>query len=89
MFFWPILHRQIRIEGDVSLISSQQADDYFFQRPRKKQLSAWITKQSHPYNDPIELTTLVNNIDQCFSEEPMVRPPFWIGYQILFNKIEF
>jgi pyridoxamine 5'-phosphate oxidase len=48
LFYWKILHRQIRIEGTVTPVSPDVADQYFATRPRVSQLGAWASKQSQP-----------------------------------------
>ncbi len=46
LFFWPQLHRQIRIDGTVSKVDPQLSEKYFKERPRASQISAWVSQQS-------------------------------------------
>ena len=46
LFFWPELHRQIRLEGVISKTSNEVSDNYFASRPRGAQLSAIASSQS-------------------------------------------
>ena len=46
LFFWPELHRQIRLEGTVSQTSNEVSDNYFASRPRGAQLSDIASSQS-------------------------------------------
>ena len=46
LFFWPELHRQIRLEGVISKTSNEVSDSYFASRPRGAQLSAIASSQS-------------------------------------------
>src|SRR5215467_12862937 len=46
VFFWVELERQIRIEGTVERVSTQESDTYFHSRPLGSQLSAAASHQS-------------------------------------------
>ncbi|TFG65609.1 MAG: pyridoxamine 5'-phosphate oxidase, partial [Gemmatimonadales bacterium] len=45
-FYWPVLQRQVRIEGRVSRTSESESEAYFRTRPRGSQLGAWASTQS-------------------------------------------
>ena len=47
-FYWPILERQIRIEGPVSRLSDNDSDLYFDSRPNGSKIGAWASPQSQP-----------------------------------------
>ncbi|MCE3231997.1 MAG: pdxH [Rickettsiaceae bacterium] len=88
-FYWDELGRQVRIEGKVEKVSEQEADAYFNSRSRGSQLGAWASKQSQPMEDEMDLPNRVKKITEQFSEGVIERPPFWHGFRVIPNKIEF
>jgi pyridoxamine 5'-phosphate oxidase len=89
VLFWKELERQIRIEGIATKISEIQSDAYFDSRPLESQIGAWASPQSQPITSRIELEEKVASIKNKFKAEKITRPPFWGGFNINPNKIEF
>jgi pyridoxamine 5'-phosphate oxidase len=46
LFHWPILERQVRVEGRVSRISRAESEAYFRTRPLGSRIGAWASAQS-------------------------------------------
>jgi len=46
VFWWPQLHRSVRIEGSVRPVSAREAAAYFATRPRGAQLGAWTSRRA-------------------------------------------
>lgn len=88
-FYWMPLERQIRIEGRAEQVNAAQADAYFASRPRDSQIGAWASKQSQILNERIELLQDISNRIAQFEGSSVPRPPFWSGWRIVPNKIEF
>jgi len=88
-FFWPSLNRQVRAEGTVERLSAEDSDAYFRTRPRGSQLGAWASPQSEPLAGREELEARFAETERKFIEGPVTRPPFWGGYRLLPETIEF
>lgn len=88
-FYWEQLGKQIRIDGQVSKVSDEDADRYFATRPRGSQISAWASKQSVMLDNMDHLDERVALIDKDFKGMDVPRPPFWSGYVVVPNVIEF
>jgi len=88
-FLWGELERQIRIEGEVEKISSEESDIYFAKRPRESQIGAWASNQSVEIKNRKELEDKVTFYTDKFKGKLIPRPAHWGGYILLPTKIEF
>jgi pyridoxamine 5'-phosphate oxidase len=88
-FFWPILERQVRIEGRAEKVESQLSEKYFRSRPRSSQLSANVSPQSQVVPDDNHLTKLVEALDASLQGAEVPRPEHWGGYRVVPTAIEF
>lgn len=88
-FFWPSLERQVRIEGRVERVAAAESDAYFQLRPLGSRLGAWASPQSRVIKDRAELEGLLAEVEQRFLEQAPHRPPYWGGYRLLAERIEF
>ena len=88
-FWWPQLKRQVRFEGRVELVSDQEADEYFASRPRGSQIGAWASPQSRELTSRQQLLDAVAAMTEKFKDRPVPRPPYWSGYRLVPERIEF
>jgi len=88
-FWWPQLKRQVRFEGRVELVSDQEADEYFASRPRGSQIGAWASPQSRELTSRQQLLDAVAAITEKFKDRPVPRPPYWSGYRLVPERIEY
>jgi pyridoxamine 5'-phosphate oxidase len=88
-FFWPILERQIRIEGFATKVDPSLSEKYFRSRPRSSQLSANASPQSQIIQDESTLTQLVEDLDAKLQGAEVPCPEHWGGYRVSPELIEF
>ncbi len=86
---WKRLRRQIRAEGPVEAVSEAEADSYFASRARTSQIGAWASRQSHPLGGRFELERRVGEYAAKFGLGAVPRPPFWSGFRLIPERIEF
>jgi pyridoxamine 5'-phosphate oxidase len=88
-FHWPTLEVQVRAEGSISLVSDDEADAYFATRARESQIGAWASIQSQPIEHANDLAARVEEYAAKFNGSAIPRPPFWSGFRLRPDKIEF
>jgi pyridoxamine 5'-phosphate oxidase len=89
LFYWGELERQVRIEGRASRLSGEESDAYFASRPRGSRIGAWASEQSRPVEDRSILEERVRVLEAEYEGREILRPPFWGGYRIEPETIEF
>jgi pyridoxamine 5'-phosphate oxidase len=89
VFFWKELQRQIRIEGTVEKVNTKESDEYFSSRPTGSRIGAWASPQSHVIKDRSEIEENAKKYKQQYPDENIPRPPYWGGYRIKPELIEF
>ncbi len=87
--YWKTLRRQIRVEGAVVAVSSDEADAYFASRDRGSQIGAWASHQSATLVSRAQLEADVADTQQRFGDADVPRPAFWSGYRLMPDLIEF
>ena len=88
-FYWASLDEQIRIEGQVSRVTSDESDKYFAGRPRGSQLGAWASDQSQVLTSRETLEEKYREVERRFEGQSVQRPPFWGGFRLVPSRIEF
>ena len=89
-FYWGPLELQICVQGDVAEAEEKYADEFFQRRPRKSQVTAWVSAQSLPVPDKQSLQRRMDELDRQFEgTERIPRPPEWQAYRVKPRRIEF
>jgi pyridoxamine 5'-phosphate oxidase len=90
VFPWHAMERQVRIEGTVSKLPTDEVDEYFASRPRESQLGAWASQQSQPVESREELDLQYESYERQWPEGTEIYTPyFWGGYLIRPDSVEF
>ena len=89
VFAWLDLHRQVRVRGEIEVVSSEESDAYFASRPRESQIGAWASAQSQVIAGREELEVAVVEMTQRFMGGDVPRPPHWGGLRIVPSTVEF
>ncbi len=90
LFHWKSLRRQIRVEGELTEVSSQRADAYFHSRPYKSQVGSAASEQSRPLP---ERQTYLDRVQELWAaheaDGEVPRPDHWTGFTLSPRRIEF
>ena len=89
-FHWKSLRRQVRIDGSISKVPSKVANQYFNSRPYGSRIGAWASIQSTPMISRLDLLKRIQYFKKKFPNSKKVpRPPYWSGWALKANEIEF
>jgi len=86
---WWELGRQLRVEGVVEEVSEEESAAYWKTRPRGSQVASWASRQSLELADRSELAARVAEARERFANGDVPLPPFWGGYRVVPETIEF
>jgi pyridoxamine 5'-phosphate oxidase len=89
LMFWAVLERQVRITGRVSKTSAEESEKYFQSRPFESQIGAWASAQSQKVDERAVLESRYAELAAKYAGIPVPLPPFWGGYRVAPESIEF
>ncbi len=88
-FLWKELERQVRVTGDIELVTREESAAYFRTRPRGSRIGAWASVQSAELQDRGILEREVARTDAQYAGDDIPLPPHWGGYRLVPNEFEF
>jgi pyridoxamine 5'-phosphate oxidase len=88
VFHWQQLGRQVRVEGEVVALPSEESEAYFRTRPRGSRLAAWASRQSEVITSRRVLEKRFAELSISYHEQDIPLPPFWGGYLLKPQVIE-
>lgn len=86
---WKSLRRQVRMRGDVEVLTSAEADAYYGSRPKGSQIASAASQQSSPLASRQTLIDEVADLTAKVGDGQMTRPAHWSGFRIVPASIEF
>ena len=88
LFYWHVLGRQVRIEGEVERLGEDESRAYFDSRPRESRLAAWASEQSAVIASRDELEERYREAEERYGDE-IPLPDRWGGYRLRAESLEF
>ncbi len=89
LFLWLELERQVRVNGKAERIPESESYAYFKSRPADSRIGAWASKQSTTVPGRVYLEMKFAEYKKKFGDTEIPLPPFWGGYRVIPEKIEF
>ncbi|KAF1928129.1 pyridoxamine 5'-phosphate oxidase [Didymella exigua CBS 183.55] len=89
-FWWRELERQVRVEGRVERLTSEESQVYYDTRIRGSRIGAWASQQSKVLQGREELEKRVDDVEKRFEgRDEIPVPEFWGGLRVVPEVMEF
>jgi pyridoxamine 5'-phosphate oxidase len=90
VFHWKSLLKQVRIRGEIVIVSHEEADAYYASRPYLSRIGAHASLQSTPLDHRETFEQRIEMLKSQYPEGTVVpRPTHWSGYRLVPIEIEF
>ena len=86
-FYWPLVHRQVRVTGPVHRTSREESQAYWDGRPYGSRISASASAQSTVLSSRALLEAEVSRLEEMYPDTPPL-PGFWGGYRVVPEVLE-
>jgi len=89
LFHWKSLRRQVRVRGEITQVTAEEADAYHATRARPAQIGAWASEQSRELESRMALEKRIAEVGLRFGLGKVPRPPHWSGFRLAPQTMEF
>ncbi len=89
LWYCSPLQRQVRIDGTISELPRKEAETYAISRPRKSQISAYISQQSQPVKSKQALLDAYHQCEKELKDKKIPVSENWTGYSLQPTMFEF
>jgi pyridoxamine 5'-phosphate oxidase len=86
---WSALERQVRVVGNATAVTDEEAEAFFAARPRAANLAAQVARQDEVIVGPGVLERRLRQLAAAHEGRPVGRPPGWGGYIVAPDAVEF
>jgi len=87
--YWDVTGHQVRVDGNVELVSDAEADEYWGERPRESRIASLVSKQSAVLASRAVLDADYRAAVRRYGDGDIPRPEHWTGYRVVPSRIEF
>jgi pyridoxamine 5'-phosphate oxidase len=87
-FLWKELERQVRIEGAVEKVTTEESQAYYATRPLGSRIGAWASPQSEAIESRAWLEKRWEELGRQYGDNPPL-PAQWGGYRVIPDYLEF
>jgi pyridoxamine 5'-phosphate oxidase len=88
VFFWPVLGRQVRVEGRAGIAERELAEELFAGRPRSHQLQAHVSRQGEEIDGLEQLRGRLEQLRAELGESPVPCPEDWGAVRLRPDRVE-
>ncbi|MFJ8545408.1 pyridoxal 5'-phosphate synthase [Streptomyces sp. NPDC093586] len=89
VFYWPVLGRQVRVRGPVTVAPAEEARADLHARSTGALAAALTGRQSAPLSSPDELARASETAWERAEREPDAPVPSWTLYRLRPQEVEF
>lgn len=88
-FFWPVVGRQVRVEGTVERASRDESAEDFSARPETSRAATLVGRQSEPLSGGPEYEAALDAANDVLSQDPATVDAAWSVYRVVPARLEF
>jgi len=88
-FYWHEIGRQVRVDGQLTVLAARRVEEIWRERPRESQLSSLSSEQSTPVSDHQEILKRYRALDEEYRDREIPCPPDWVCYLLIPEQVEF